>query len=293
MRLGFLLLFLTSLHGSIWDSVVYSKRESCTAYYCPRHVLEMDSFGSLENYKSVEFLLHLIPQDYKASCMQPKEACSQFMESATQCMGFLKSHTTSEIIEVVVPELGHLMVNYDTLSPFERGRLMGYVIGKYGIDILAFNGTVKGIKTFRQLKAANRMATLDALAFGTADSIEVLTTRSAAYLERNQKIRQPGVLKIHEGRQGKHIVGHPNYNSREFKSIFTHPDPQALIDVHAGSGYRVLGEFGTPGYLEVVNFGEEIGLVIQRETQENIATTWAKSLYAKEGVHIVPRVPLE
>jgi filamentous hemagglutinin len=48
---------------------------------------------------------------------------------------------------------------------------------------------------------------------------------------------------------------------------------------------------GTPGYQEVVNFGESIGYSIDRSTGEKMATTWGKIHYAKDGVHVVPTAP--
>ena len=46
-----------------------------------------------------------------------------------------------------------------------------------------------------------------------------------------------------------------------------------------------------PSYQEVVDCGEFIGYVVNPDTGEKVATTWAKIHYAKDGAHIVPTLP--
>ena len=41
---------------------------------------------------------------------------------------------------------------------------------------------------------------------------------------------------LNEGRQGKYVLGHPNFVPRYGGGVLTHPDPQALLDEHAGTG---------------------------------------------------------
>ncbi|MBI2807731.1 MAG: hypothetical protein HYX68_22345 [Planctomycetes bacterium] len=66
---------------------------------------------------------------------------------------------------------------------------------------------------------------------------------------------------IHAGRQGKHVPGHNNFNPAAGRSELTHPNPQALLDGGAGTGSPLPGPpTGTPGFREVVVFGEVIGI---------------------------------
>jgi len=96
-------------------------------------------------------------------------------------------------------------------------------------------------------------------------------------------------IKIHWGRQNKHIEGTNNY--QKGKSILQHSDPERLIKVHGGSGLQVRGTPGEVGYQEVINFKEHVGLSICEKTGTKVSTTWGKIHYSKEGAHIVPTVP--
>lgn len=61
----------------------------------------------------------------------------------------------------------------------------------------------------------------------------------------------------------------------------------------AGTGIkRTSATPGMPGYQELVNFKEFIGYNVKKETGERTATTWGKIHYAKDGVHVVPALPL-
>lgn len=67
---------------------------------------------------------------------------------------------------------------------------------------------------------------------------------------------------------------------------------QQIVDKFAGTGMRTIDlPAGSPGYQEIVNFGEFIGYSINLDTGEKIATTWGKIHYAKDGVHVVPTRP--
>ncbi|MES2344772.1 MAG: polymorphic toxin type 50 domain-containing protein [Chlamydiota bacterium] len=80
--------------------------------------------------------------------------------------------------------------------------------------------------------------------------------------------------------------------SADGKSIFQHSDPQKLVNEFAGKGMKLNKvSSGTPGYRELVNFGEPIGYAVDEKTGEAVATTWGKIHYAKDGVHIVPAKP--
>lgn len=90
-------------------------------------------------------------------------------------------------------------------------------------------------------------------------------------------------VKIHAGKQGKHIPGHNNFIPG--KSELTHPDPQGLINRHAGTGIR-------HGNKEVVDFGETIGDALS-EGGIRTSTTRGTIHYSADGstAHIVPAKP--
>jgi filamentous hemagglutinin len=98
-----------------------------------------------------------------------------------------------------------------------------------------------------------------------------------------------GNVLLHEGKQGKHVPGHNNYQPG--KSIFT-GDAQELLNNHAGTGNNLRSDpIGTPGTREVVDFGQEIGSYVDRSSGEEIPTRIGIIHYSKTGAHIVPSNP--
>lgn len=95
---------------------------------------------------------------------------------------------------------------------------------------------------------------------------------------------------VHPGKQGKHIVGHNNFNPKGTSSILT-GDPHELAR-WAGTGQQVGNlPVGTAGSKERINFGKEIGQYYDEATKAHVPTTNATIRYAKEDIHIVPARP--
>ncbi len=89
-------------------------------------------------------------------------------------------------------------------------------------------------------------------------------------------------LLIHEGTQGKHIIGHNNYiHGRSYLTISL-AEAQELVYKYAGSG--------KPDGLnkEIVKTNRLIGVVIDENGGEYYTTVF-KLHHSKKGAHIVPR----
>lgn len=97
---------------------------------------------------------------------------------------------------------------------------------------------------------------------------------------------------IHQGQQGKHIPGHPNFEPARGRSELTHPDPQSLLDEYSGTG-QPIGRIpvGQPGSRERVDFGQTIGNYSDREAGTKAPTSKGIIHYGKNGAHIVPSRP--
>jgi RHS repeat-associated protein len=90
---------------------------------------------------------------------------------------------------------------------------------------------------------------------------------------------------IHDGRQGKHVPGHNNFDPDLNRSELTHSDPQGLLDDFAGTGERV-------GNTEYVDFGQHIGYDVDPVTGKKTPTNRGKIHYDEQGkAHIVPTAP--
>jgi hypothetical protein len=221
----------------------------------------------------------------------PIGASQEFVNAAIVCIEYIKSHSTTEILQDLVPELKELVQSYDHIDDFRKGKLIGHVIGKYGIDILLAKESVALIKAFRDLKKANQVMTLEALA--SPKTMQTILLESSKHWEMREVVLKNGNLKIHSGRQGKHLENHPNYKdlvkTGNNPSLFVHTDPERLLREYAGTGIKDAGNIpGMPGYKEIVDFKEFIGYVVKEHTCEKVATTHGKIHYAKDGVHIVP-----
>ena len=92
-----------------------------------------------------------------------------------------------------------------------------------------------------------------------------------------------GEITINEGKQGKHIVGHNNYQPG--KSELTYRNPQELLEKFVGKGTRY-------GNKEVVDFGKNIGIYVDPISGTRMPTTRGTIHYDSKGTaHIVPAKP--
>ena len=160
-----------------------------------------------------------------------------------------------------------LIVEWDELYNEERGELMGYCLGKYGVDILLPIAAVKGVKyvkTLHGIKKAEKLAAMKTLN-KSPESKEALAQASMQW----SKQRQAYFAKVQfvKDQQTKHIPGSWNY--REGRSIFTHPEPEKLFKQNAGKGQKVVGVPGKPDYRERVDFGEIIGYFVDVKKNKN------------------------
>lgn len=244
---------------------------------------------------TVEFLPFVLHSFYGLGhalwtfAQDPVEVSCDLVNSAQRCIEFIRSNP-KEILKECVPELKELVSNWRHLNEFEKGDQTGFLIGKYGVGIFGTMGATKGVKAFKDLKRANNLLTLEALSI----SKENKAILKAEALKRNairKQVLQSSNLKIQWDKQGKHIVGHSNY--QQYKSILEHPDPQRLVNKFAGKGFRQTEQLpGSAGYVEKVNFEEFIGYCVEERGGQRYPTTWGKIHYAKDGVHIVPAPPV-
>ena len=96
---------------------------------------------------------------------------------------------------------------------------------------------------------------------------------------------------IHEGKQGKHQIGHRNYDPTLRRSILR-ADPHELAK-SAGTGESANGvPIGQPGCRERVDFGIEIGDHLERDSNSPQSPTTVGTIhYGKHAIHIVPARP--
>ncbi|MGM0174100.1 polymorphic toxin type 50 domain-containing protein [Enterococcus sp. DIV0800] len=95
---------------------------------------------------------------------------------------------------------------------------------------------------------------------------------------------------VHEGKQGKHIIGHNNYKSGK-SYLLENVDPQQLVNEFAGTGEILRRRNGDWANKELIFQDEFIGVNIEKDTPSQIEFTKGFTIhYSKKGVHIVPTV---
>lgn len=218
---------------------------------------------------------------------QPIAASRQFAAATIEFCKILQKINSTELAQILVPEMYELVIQWDNLNYKQRGEQAGYVLGKYGTDILLPVAILKGaayVKTYQAIRKAEKLCTLETLAH-SSKSKKALTEASIRW--QAQREAYFAKVQIEFDKQAKHIPGAKNYV--EGRSIFTHPEPQKLLSQYAGKGQKAQGIVGEPGYRERIDFGEVIGYFVKDKMQ--IPTTVGIIHYSKKGAHIVPAQP--
>lgn len=100
---------------------------------------------------------------------------SRDMIATAYAMGeFISNHNTEECFQCVVPELKELSLSWDMLNDHLRGQKIGFIIGKYGVDIFTPVGILKGANKVRALKRANTMCTLESSIASQTKQVKIL-----------------------------------------------------------------------------------------------------------------------
>ncbi len=132
----------------------------------------------------------------------PKEVSLDVIHTAYALGEFISDHTPLECLHCVVPELKELSETWDSLNDHTRGRKIGFIIGKYGIEIVAPTVILKGISKFRALKRANTMFTLENCAVSTSKKSKILEESTKRAVIRNTMMES--------AKQGKILVKNSN-----------------------------------------------------------------------------------
>lgn len=92
---------------------------------------------------------------------------------------------------------------------------------------------------------------------------------------------------IHSGKQGKHILGHNNYEAGRSYLTITEQQAQELVNKYAGTGRIIRDRNGKYTGKERVTVKKQIGVCKDLEGNE-VPTKSFVIHYSKSGVHIVP-----
>lgn len=246
--------------------------------------------GAVDFFPSMLNSAHGITQSLWVFVQHPIDATTNFCNT---CYDLCQS--TSEFfkdlnwdsVEGYAQELRELYEKFQNIPDQQRGELIGYLIGKYGVDIFAAGTTVKAIELLKNLKNANKICNFEAMLMSkkNREALELIAKEHAIKIQEYFKN-----IKYNFAAHNKHILGHNDYDG--VRSIWTHSNPEGLLKKFAGKGKPIAGIPGEPGYKELVDFGEYIGIWKSMYNSYNKApTTMGTIHYSKKGAHIVPVHP--
>lgn len=220
------------------------------------------------------------------STQQFARACKEVSESIVECCKDIDWNTVDDCVD----QVKILYQQYNQLSEKEKGQLIGSTIGKYGVDI--FTGVVlfKGIKAYKNLRDANRMYNFKAL----ATNKKLMMGLAAKHASKREAYLKS--LRFNWDHQNKHIIGKHNYIEGRGIISIEPAELEAMTLKKAGTGQKIVGELGSHGYRERVDFGVVIGQYSEKPTPTSIPnyrdTKKGIIHYAKNGkIHVVPAEP--
>lgn len=216
----------------------------------------------------------------------------EFVEAAYEIIEYIKTNATAEIIATLIPELKECIQKWDNLDEQTKGYYIGHVIGQYGVDCLIWRGSLQTVKAFQRLKRANIALTLESACLSPHQAEEILAS-SKKFWQAREEFKAKCYLDIDQ--QKKHIRGAHNYDSSRSEITISLERVEAIVRKKLGEGIPIKGNHIMElNYKEVVNFGEEIGIVRSKTGAVLGPTTLGKIHYDKAGgYHVVPYLPLQ
>lgn len=212
----------------------------------------------------------------------------EMVNSCISCIEFIKDNLSKELIAELIPELRDCLEKWDNLDEEEKGYYIGYVVGKYGVDMLAWGGSLRAVKLFRDVYRANTVLTLEKLSISGANC-ESLIIASEKYFKAREEYKAKCWL--HVGQQEKHIPGTNNYIPNKDKLLISIEKIEELAKENLGSGIPQRNTFGESGYREIVNFGEIIGEHITKDGEKILTSVGEIHYNLQGGYHVSPVHP--
>ena len=105
---------------------------------------------------------------------------------------------------------------------------------------------------------------------------------------RNKIKSDEQIKDIHDGRQGKHILGHNNYIPGRSYLTVTTDEAQELVNKYAGTGIIERDKKGIFRDRELITVNKDIGVNINESTKLETTTNRFYIHYSNKGTHIVP-----
>lgn len=187
-------------------------------------IIEGATSGSLQSLQ--EFIpstlnsLRGLANGLWAFALQPKQVSIELLQAANNIINFINSHDFLDAVSIIIPEIQELRQR--GLSPYQKGQLIGKIIGRYGMDILMCSGSIKGIKAVMELKRANASLSLKVISKQIGKT-EAFTEISQKWWKNTAPII--GDIKLQEGKLGSNLYNtfkSNNLNEHQVRKILHH-----------------------------------------------------------------------
>lgn len=139
----------------------------------------------------------------------PSDVTQEMIDAAYAIGEYIGSHNAIECLECVVPELRDISLTWHKIDDYSKGKKIGFIIGKYGIEIFAPLGAIKGFSKLNALKRANTGLTLEMCIVSRSKRAKILekSTEFAAKREIvvQNVVKRSGIL-IKNANDKHHIM---------------------------------------------------------------------------------------
>jgi tetratricopeptide (TPR) repeat protein len=180
----------------------------------PKNKIEFSEgliLGTVEGAKvsTIEFLPSLLSccrgtlNGLWAFACSPKEVSNDMINAAYEIGEFISNNSAEECLQCVVPEFKELSLMWNSFNDNTKGQKIGFIIGKYGVEIFAPIGILKGVNKVKALKRANTMLTLESCASSKVKEFKILE-------ESAKRISLRETIILESAEKGKILVKNSN-----------------------------------------------------------------------------------
>lgn len=135
----------------------------------------------------------------------PIHISQEFMEIVGLYVSLAKHHLEDADFDDIIPEMDKLLSRWGVLNDFEKGRQIGLVIGKYGVDVFLTGKTIQLARKFREVKYAHAALTLDACE--NVKQCEAILKEAKDRTLFRRTIFKDAKIKLNKNKQKIHVPG--------------------------------------------------------------------------------------
>ena len=113
----------------------------------------------------------------------PSHFTKEVIKYSQILISFIKEHTAYEMVSLIIPEIKVLIEHWNEHTSYQKGNILGYILGNYGLDFFGFYGSIKGVQFCKTMKKANMIYSLKKLTT-TASQLKAISYSSYLWQKR-------------------------------------------------------------------------------------------------------------